>query len=166
MALTLAHPAEYLNANGPEFYRTAAVRHVFEDYVRGSWMYEQPIQTIASELRSIREDCLMMGWDGYEALPVTQRTIDYAKSVALRLPRDIAPELAPEADGEISFEWYQGANLQFTLSIGEKGIISYAGRIGNERFHGTMRFVGTLPGIVYTSLARIYGLSLPVVATE
>ena len=102
----------------------------------------------------------------YKSFPVSHRTIEVARSAALRIPRAARPEIAPEADGEISFEWYKAPNLQFTFSIGEKEIISYAGRIGNERFHGTVRYLETLPDIVYTSLARIYGLSLPVVVLK
>jgi hypothetical protein len=168
MAIALAQPGDYLNATCyTEFYRTFNVRYVFKDYVRGSWVYEQPIQAIASELRSIREDCSESGWDGYHARPITQKAIDIAKSTALQLPRDIpAPELTPDPDGEISFEWYKGPNLQFTFSIGENGILSYAGRIGNERIHSSVKFLGTLPGVVYASLARIYGLSVPVVLSK
>lgn len=45
-------------------------------------------------------------WDGYGAQPITQETIDTAKSIYRMLPAEWNdPALAPSADGSIGFEW-------------------------------------------------------------
>jgi len=166
MAIIYAYQTDQLNSMVPEYYRTNQVRHVFKDCVNGSWVYEEPIQKISTELLSIQKDCAEFGWDGYNAAPISAPTIDYAKSAISQLTNIPQPELAPNADGEISFEWYKAPTQQFLFSIGEKGNISYAGRIGNERIYGNAQYLGTLPGIIEKTLSRIFGLTTPVVVLK
>jgi hypothetical protein len=165
MAIAFQQSTASLYATGSEFYRTFNVRHVFADCISGSWVYEEPIQKIAAEFRSIREDCSVPGWDGGSALPISQKALNVAKRVAACLPREFPiADVVPEADGEVSFDWYKAPNLHFSFSVGESGVISFAGRIGNERFHGNTSFFGNLPDIVNSSISRIYGLSIPIVS--
>ena len=48
----------------------------------------------------------MQNWDGYNADPINQATIDAAELILANLPSAFgSPDIAPGADGSIGFEW-------------------------------------------------------------
>ena len=102
---------------------------------RGSASDWSPI--IEAALLGIRNECGRVGWDGEEALPVSDRTIDLAAKLTAclfaLLPRGTpAPDLIPEPDGEICISWSIDADRMFSVSVGAHGKINFGGQFGTE----------------------------------
>lgn len=92
---------------------------------------------IEAALLGIRNECGRVGWDGQEALPVSNRTIELAAKLTeclfALLPRGTpAPDLIPEHDGEICISWSIDADRMFSVSVGAHGKINFAGQFGTE----------------------------------
>ncbi|PYX75099.1 MAG: hypothetical protein DMG72_08300 [Acidobacteria bacterium] len=73
-----------------------------------------------------------------ESVVVNDETARNAVAFAMLLPRAVPiPEVAPDPDGEISFDWIGKSGRMFSVSIGADGRISYAGRFGDKsKTHG------------------------------
>ncbi len=104
------------------------------NYLRGSASDWLPI--VEASLRGIRNDCSQANWDGSDAHPVSDGTInlaaDIAKVLFTLLPTGTpVPELIPEADGEICMSWSVDVYRVFSFSIGTHGKINFAGQFGN-----------------------------------
>jgi hypothetical protein len=78
--------------------------------------------------------------------------MNFAYSLPLSLP---APELAPDADGEIMFDWIGPSGKMFSVSVGKSGRIAYAGRFEDgSKVHGMERFSTACPREVVRGIAR------------
>lgn len=105
------------------------------NYRRGSASDWSPI--IEAALLGIRNECGRVGWDGGDAPPVSDRTIDVTAKVTeclfTMLRRGTpAPDLIPESDGEICISWSRDADWVFSVSVGAHGKINFAGQFGTE----------------------------------
>lgn len=109
-------------------------------------------------LREAYEDCSAPNWDGYGAEPLHAAAYEEAIAFLNALPTRIpVPEIAPEPDGSIGFEWRNGPHRIFAISVSGKGSIVYAGILGKgSKAHGTELFDGTLPEVVLTAVRRIF----------
>lgn len=82
-----------------------------------------------------------------EGMAVNYETARKAVAFAMLLPRAVPiPEVAPDPDGEISFDWIGKAGKMFSVSIGADGRISYAGRFGDKsKTHGVEQLSEEFP---------------------
>lgn len=73
-----------------------------------------------------------------EMVPIDYDTAEAALQFAVLLPKSLPlPEVAPDPDGEISFDWLGKGGKIFSVSIGANGRLSYAGRFGEKsKIHG------------------------------
>jgi hypothetical protein len=77
---------------------------------------------LATDLFAEYEAYNVPGWDGYDAEPVTNETVDTARRFRRLLPRALrAPDIAPGADGTIGFEWRHGPRNHYKLIFVEIG---------------------------------------------
>jgi hypothetical protein len=105
--------------------------------------------------------CSLDGWDGYGARAISQRTYKIARAFLDELPMWLpAPDIVPESDGDIAVEWDFGPHRVFSVSIGERGQMHFAGLFGNgvER-HGVEPFDGVLPTEFVGYITRLVGTS-------
>ena len=59
------------------------------------------------------------------------------------------PDVVPEPDGEIAFEWDYGPWRILSVSVGPTGLLSYAALYGRtSKAHGTEKFIDRLPGAI------------------
>ena len=118
-------------------------------YIRG-------VHELAHEaLREARADAMLDNWDGYGARAVTEQTFRNAFHFLRSLPSTApSPEVSPEPDGEIAFEWYAGHGKALSISIGEGDTITFAGMIGRRTFHGTEPLIDELPETILQELGR------------
>lgn len=105
------------------------------NYLEGSASDWLPI--LEAAIRSIKNDCTNADWDGSGAIPVSIQTIGLTAKIVetlfTMLPRGTsAPDLIPEADGEICISWSVDAGRLFSLSVGAHGKINFAGQFGKE----------------------------------
>jgi hypothetical protein len=92
---------------------------------------------LLSALKEIEKDCAEPGWDGDGAISINSRVLENSKQVIRQLPFTIAmPEISPQSNGKIAFEWFRGPYRQLLLSVGEHSDVAYAALLGSRRISG------------------------------
>ena len=105
------------------------------NYLKGSASDWLP--TVDAALRSISDECQQAGWDGPGSLAIPDPVIAITKNLVGALftlvPKGIpAPDVIPEADGEICLHWVVDSERELSISIGMHGKINFAGQFGKE----------------------------------
>lgn len=149
----------------PYFYSTGAsdasknLQGLYKDTVASlrksvTWDY---LGGVLAALKETYRECSEEGWDGYGALPVTQETYDEAARFLNALPSWLpAPEIVPEPDGDIGFEWNFGKNCMLAVSVDGTNRITYAGLLGTgNKSYGTEVFHGSIPQTLVDHISRI-----------
>jgi hypothetical protein len=90
-------------------------------------------------------------------VPVSKETKEVALRLAVLLPQGF--EINSDNDGEINFEYHVAKKLSFLFSIGENGMISYAGHKGEESWHGVAKFEDVLPEEIKQGIEKVKGES-------
>jgi len=82
-----------------------------------------------------------------DTAPITSDTATQALKFALLLPNSLPiPEISPDPDGDISFDWISKTGKMFSASIDRSGRIAYAGRFGERsKVHGIEQLSESLP---------------------
>jgi hypothetical protein len=85
------------------------------------------------------------GWDGYEAAPVTESSVQNAIGFirALGLGRHGAA-VSPDPDGSFAFEWFKGPDWQVSVTVGNDGVLYWAAIFGETRSFGKAPFRGRI----------------------
>lgn len=111
-------------------------------------------------LYEVYKECSEEGWDGYEALPITEDAYFEAMKLIENLPLISwlpLPEITPEPDGGIGLEWYTGLRQVLVASVSGRNEIVYAGLFGASKVHGTEEyFDDSLPSIIIECLRKLY----------
>jgi len=95
------------------------------------------------------------GWDGYDASPVNAAAIAYASQFLSELPSDIIPpEIAADADGDVSLDWDFGPRNTFSVRISRDGTVYFAGLFGHSTYHGSETLSRGLPKSVAEGIRR------------
>lgn len=96
-------------------------------------------------------------WDGYHAKAINSDAFQSAIKFALSLPLKVPmPEIYADPDGEITFEWYEDKRRVFSVSLGRRNKISYAGIYGYNKVFGVEYFYTNVPEAILTSINRLY----------
>lgn len=97
-------------------------------------------------LEAVLAQSAVPGWDGYEAEAVSEAAAARTRRFLEALPTWLAaPSIVPEPDGEIAIEWDFGPRHIFSISIGARGELHFAGLLGEGRErHGTEPFEGVV----------------------
>ena len=108
-------------------------------------------------IEEVRAECSKANWDGYGAKPISEAVAERAKlfldNLSSLLP---APDIAPEADGELAIEWHFGLRRVFSVSIGEEGPLHFAGLFGEEERHGVEPFDGVVSSEVLGYVRKLF----------
>src|SRR5690242_10095796 len=130
-----------------------------KNYLKGSASDWLP--TVDAAFRSLRDECQKAGWDGPGSLAISDEVIAITEKVVRALftlvPKGIpAPDIIPEADGEICLHWLVDTEQELSLSIGARGKINFAGQFGKEGvIHGWQPVDTTSPSALDKSLQDI-----------
>jgi hypothetical protein len=118
------------------------------------------IQTILSELDEILRSCSQDNWDGYGANAISvdtyleaRKIIHMLNSAFLNFPM---PEITPEPDGNIGFEWNDNYGRTLLFSIDDNQTLTYAGIFGLNKAHGYETLNDFIPGTLIYYLKRLY----------
>ncbi len=111
-----------------------------------------------NELDELFEECSEQNWDEYEAVPISHETYSEAIKLVNLLPASYPqPDISPEPDGGIGFEWYKEKGYTFVISVYGKNAISFAGIFGRgNEIHGTEIFNNIVPSFIHESLKRLF----------
>ncbi len=108
-------------------------------------------------LLSIREECAAENWDGYGAQPMDPDSFNEAVRFVRALPTTIPdPDVSVDPDGEISIEWHLEPRRVFSVSIGMRNEITYAGLFGLNKTYGREYFGDEIPKEVFHNLDRLF----------
>jgi hypothetical protein len=100
-------------------------------------------QTAYSELTNFWEECKSPDWDGYDALPVQEKTFLNTYSFIEALPLDYPlPSVGAEPDGHLTLEWYRDPRWTLSVSVSPEGILYYAALFGSSDPRGSEQFLG------------------------
>jgi hypothetical protein len=104
------------------------------------------------QLEEIKQACRFHGWDGEVALPLNERSVrlaeEFVKQAMELYPELPYPELAPEPDGCLGFEWNTKRG-QFAISIDENHKLFYACRLDTLAGRGSFEYKGTVPPVLW-----------------
>ncbi len=111
------------------------------------------------ELSQIRYECSTPNWDGYESNPITNDTYKIASYIIELIADNYVnlpfPEIIPEPDGDIGFEWNDEDGQTFVFSIDANCMINYAGIFGLRKVHGTEIYTNNIPPAIIYQLNRL-----------
>jgi hypothetical protein len=126
------------------------IKELVEDGLRH--LAEPRVQPLKSEIEQILEEAA----ETTGGTPVDAATAEQAIRFAYLLPWSLPqPELAPDADGEISFDWIGPLGKMFSVSVDRTGRISYAGRFGHySKIHGTEKLSEACPQEIIRGIRR------------
>ncbi|MFQ5754324.1 MAG: hypothetical protein ACE5HI_20250 [bacterium] len=113
---------------------------------------------IRQSLNDVFEECSQEGWDGYDALPITEDAYYEAERLIKSLPLTSfpMPEITPGPNGEIDLVWYRSKRLVFIASVSGKNEIVYAGLFGLNKANGQEYFGVSLSSAIIANLKRLY----------
>lgn len=109
------------------------------------------VESLVAEIQQIALE------SAHEAVRVIDEdTVFAATSFARLLPWSLPfPEVAPDPDGEISFDWFGGSGKMFSVSVNSAGRIAYAGRFGDKSKVNGMEYLSqVLPSEVMRGIVR------------
>ncbi len=112
------------------------------------------IETLVSDIERIVEESPHDSGGGFARVEVetAMAAIQFASLLPWSLP---TPEVAPDADGEILFDWLGSSGKIFSVSVDKTGRIAYAGRFGDRsKVHGIEQLSTTCPQEVVRGIAR------------
>lgn len=114
---------------------------------------------VLQELFELWEECSVENWDGYGAQPIDPDSFYEAERFVLSLPTLVPkPEIHADPDGEVSFEWYIEPRKVFSVSIGRRNEVTFAGLFGTNKSNGREYFGDEIPKAIMDNLDRLFAL--------
>lgn len=110
--------------------------------------------SVIERIDELALECAGDGWDGEDGLCIPPEVIERAVGFVRALPDGLPlPEVAPEPDGSISFDWIVTRTRMFSVSVGTTNRFAFAWIDGTDRGHGVARFDGdTVPARILGSI--------------
>jgi hypothetical protein len=133
-----------------------SLEEVIKNFFRNA-MLGEPLGEGLEILDETVQEASVLNWDGYGARPVSDLAYYKARQFLMSLPASIpVPEIGVDPDGDISFNWYFGTDNAFSVSISDKGKLSYAGIFGKGKVHGVEYYKGEIPRTILFNLQRLW----------
>jgi hypothetical protein len=112
-----------------------------------------------SELDNTFDECKSANWDAEGAAPITEATYEEAQDFLALLPVTIrTPEIAPEPNGSMGFEWNKN-NRVFVVSVKGRRTLSYAGSgvfAPGEKPYGSVDFSDSIPSTIIAKIQKVF----------
>ena len=111
-----------------------------------------------SEVNETYRKCSMPNWDAEGAEAITEAAYLEASRFIRLLPVIFPmPEIVPEPNGQLGFEWHLRRDHMFVVALGGTQVLTFAGLFGSESsIHGTDPFSDSLPESIVTYLQRLF----------
>ena len=119
--------------------------------------FGEHLSEMVERLFEARQEHAVDNWDGYGAKAIDEQSYQNAIRFILSLSPDIpAPEIGVEPDGEVVFEWYGGKRKVFSISMGSRNELTYAGLYGISKTYGVEHFYGSIPNTFLDNISRVF----------
>ncbi|MCP4414032.1 MAG: hypothetical protein GY808_15845 [Gammaproteobacteria bacterium] len=132
-------------------------RKLFLDEVSPSVLHSKHF-ILKEELAEMFDECSTDDWDGYGALPLKKEALFEAERFIDALPIWLtSPELAPEPNGDIGFQWSFGKHKILAISFSGENVITFASILGSQKRtrYGTEIFNDSIPKEIIKLLGQI-----------
>jgi hypothetical protein len=112
------------------------------------------MELLVSEIEQVVEEAASEAGEGFA--PVDIETASAALQFAYSLPWSLpTPEVAPDPDGDISFDWLGPSGKMFSVSVNKAGRVAYAGRFSDKsKIHGIEQLSTACPQEIIRGVAR------------
>ena len=108
------------------------------------------------QLGNLFSECSSDGWDGYGAIAIHTNTFRNALRFLRSLPFYLlSPDISPEPDGHVAFEWYYEPRRVVTISISPEGYLHYAALIGSKKRYGSELFLGEITNDILNVIRQV-----------
>lgn len=122
-----------------------------------SIFFEYPFLQGRKRLLEAYQEAAVENWDGYGAHAASPLDLQVAKRFLACLPcRLPVPDISVDPDGEFCFDWEIDASHTFSVSVGRRQVLSYAGMNGQSVMHGEDFFGDQLSEEVLRCIDRLY----------
>ena len=119
--------------------------------------FGEHLSEMIERLFEARQEHAINNWDGYGAKAIDEQSYQNAIRFILSLSPDIpAPEIGVEPDGEVVFEWYGGKRKVFSISMGSRNELTYAGLYGISKTYGVEHFYESIPNTILDNISRVF----------
>lgn len=119
--------------------------------------FGEHLSEMIERLFEARQEHTINNWDGYGAKAIDEQSYQNAIRFILSLTADVpAPEIGVEPDGEVVFEWYGGKRKVFSISMGSRNELTYAGLYGISKTYGVEHFYGNIPDTLLDNINRVF----------
>jgi|SRR5579863_2646847 hypothetical protein len=118
--------------------------------------YAEPrMEILVSEIQEIMAESAREAGGGVMPVDLLGAAVA-ALSFAYTLPRSLPnPEVALDADGDITFDWLGSSGKMFSVAVSRTGRIAYAGRFGDKsKIHGIDQLSASCPQEIIRGVAR------------
>ncbi len=113
---------------------------------------------LKNEAADLFFDCSQQGWDGYNAQPISNESVNCVHHLIDILPRNIGfPDLVPEPSGEIGLQWRKGNEKMIVIKLARRRIIFSVILASDEKYSGQKQFIGQIP----VHLEKILSIHFP-----
>lgn len=119
--------------------------------------YSAPrMEVLIPEIEALVTESVANKAAGALVTPIEEDTARAAIAFAMLLPRSAPiPEIAPDSDGEICFDWLGSKRRIFSVSVSKTGRLAYAGRFGEKsKMHGVEQLVEACPPEIARGIER------------
>ena len=119
--------------------------------------FGEHLSEMIERLFEARQEHAIDNWDSYGAKAIDEQSYQNAIRFILSFTPDVpAPEIGVEPDGEVVFEWYGGKRKVFSISMGSRNELTYAGLYGISKTYGVEHFYGNIPDTLLDNISRVF----------
>ena len=112
--------------------------------------------SLLAEFSEVISECMEPGWSGERSDPIRSEAIAAASKLITHLPDDVpSPTIGAVPEGLLSFEWYRNPKRVVMVIPNANNSVDYAIRRGDEVFHGSAPFFGSLPETVLSQIRAL-----------
>ena len=117
------------------------------------------LHAAVASLLTAAADSGLQDWDGYGAAPADASSVHHATLLLREVLLVVSeiPQVTIDPDGEVAFEWRHNRHRVFSVSVGPRGELTYAGLFDGSNVHGVeTRMVDGLPREIRAGIQRVF----------
>ena len=119
--------------------------------------YGDRLCQIIEALLKIRREYSKDNWDSYGANAISGASFENALCVGMSLPPSApVPDVDVMPSGQVAFIWSEGKRRVFSVVVGNRNELSYAGLFGVTRTYGIEYFDDGIPNTILDNISRVY----------
>jgi len=150
----------YVAPNNAVSSESIRIRKLFYDFIFHRY-FQNSVDNVYSlclpQFQELLEEYSEDNWDGFGSNAINIDSYKNAHTFLLTLPASTPLlEVVVEPAGEVAFEWYVNPSKVFSVSVGPKGELHYAGIFNQSQISGLEYFEDDIPGIIIDQINKLF----------